>query len=274
MTETRIVKIVMVGSLALFAGLVTFDNLIDYETNYAFVRHVLSMDTTLPGNALMHRSIASPSLWRAAYALIIAGEGRDGTRLCRRGDLSAAPFAFADRMLQSCQRIDGRGRLRAQNFWISSVAGFSVGDYRRPCVRGNPELRPSPRDPRIKLGRVEEAIATPPMRKYRVRQGNLKPARMRPRPETGIVAVRKFRFACDSPLEGNGFELPVPVARLSTVMGDGPAVPRSERICCGTEGSNPSPSSSESGANLTLGDESVESTASRFRSLVRERRLA
>jgi hypothetical protein len=65
MTETRIVKIVMVGSLALFAGLVTFDNLIDYETNYAFVRHVLSMDTTLPGNALMHRSIASPSLWRA-----------------------------------------------------------------------------------------------------------------------------------------------------------------------------------------------------------------
>jgi predicted small integral membrane protein len=65
MTETRIVKIVMVGSLALFAGLVTFDNLIDYETNYAFVRHVLSMDTTPPGNALMHRSIASPSLWRA-----------------------------------------------------------------------------------------------------------------------------------------------------------------------------------------------------------------
>jgi hypothetical protein len=25
------------------------------------------------------------------------------------------------------------------------------------------------------------------------------------------------------------------VARLSTVMGDGPAVPRPERICCGTE---------------------------------------
>ena len=48
MTETRIVKIVMVGSLALLAGLVTFDNLIDYETNYAFVRHVLSMDTMPP----------------------------------------------------------------------------------------------------------------------------------------------------------------------------------------------------------------------------------
>jgi predicted small integral membrane protein len=75
MTKIRIVKIVMVGSLALFAGLVTFDNLSDYETNYAFVRHVLSMDTTPQGNALMYRSISSPSLWRAAYALIIAGEG-------------------------------------------------------------------------------------------------------------------------------------------------------------------------------------------------------
>ena len=35
MTETRIVKIVMVGSLALLAGLVTFDNLIDCETSSA-----------------------------------------------------------------------------------------------------------------------------------------------------------------------------------------------------------------------------------------------
>jgi predicted small integral membrane protein len=47
----------MLGSLALFAGLVTFDNLTDYQTNYAFVGHVLSMDATPPGNALMYRSI-------------------------------------------------------------------------------------------------------------------------------------------------------------------------------------------------------------------------
>jgi predicted small integral membrane protein len=43
MIETRIVKILMVGSLALFAGLVTFDNITDYTTNYAFVQHVLSV---------------------------------------------------------------------------------------------------------------------------------------------------------------------------------------------------------------------------------------
>src|SRR5580704_3583549 len=74
MIETRIVKIVMVGSLALFAGLVAYDNLTDYQTNYVFVRHVLSMDTTPPGNSLMYRSISSPSLWEGAYALIIACE--------------------------------------------------------------------------------------------------------------------------------------------------------------------------------------------------------
>jgi predicted small integral membrane protein len=34
MTETRIVKIVMLGSLALLAGLVTFDNLIDFENEF------------------------------------------------------------------------------------------------------------------------------------------------------------------------------------------------------------------------------------------------
>jgi predicted small integral membrane protein len=37
MIETRIIKVIMVASLALFALLVTFDNLIDYDTNYAFV---------------------------------------------------------------------------------------------------------------------------------------------------------------------------------------------------------------------------------------------
>ncbi len=78
MIESRIAKTVMVGCLAAFALLVAFDNLTDYDTNFAFVRHVLSMDTTFPGNALMYRSIASPALWHAGYLLIIAGEGVTG----------------------------------------------------------------------------------------------------------------------------------------------------------------------------------------------------
>jgi predicted small integral membrane protein len=81
MTVTRLCKIVMVLGLAAFALLVTFNNLTDYESNYAFVRHVLSMDTTFPDNAAMYRAITSPALWTAGYWLIIAGEGLTGLLL-------------------------------------------------------------------------------------------------------------------------------------------------------------------------------------------------
>jgi len=64
--EARIVKVIMVGCLAVFALLVTFDNVIDYDTNYTFVRHVLTMDTTFPGNALLYRRITSRLCGRRA----------------------------------------------------------------------------------------------------------------------------------------------------------------------------------------------------------------
>ena len=54
------------------------DNLTDYNTNYEYVRHVLSMDTTFPGNGLLHRRVISPGLCQAVYALIILGEGLPG----------------------------------------------------------------------------------------------------------------------------------------------------------------------------------------------------
>jgi predicted small integral membrane protein len=73
--EARIAKIVMVGSLSLFAFVVVFDNTVDCDVNFEFVRHVLSMDTTFPGNALLYRRITSPALWSGAYWLIIFDEG-------------------------------------------------------------------------------------------------------------------------------------------------------------------------------------------------------
>jgi predicted small integral membrane protein len=78
MLIARYAKIVMSLCLAAFCLLVAFDNLTDYGTNYLFVQHVMSMDTTFPGNALMYRSITSPVLWQIVYALIIAAEGITG----------------------------------------------------------------------------------------------------------------------------------------------------------------------------------------------------
>ena len=45
----RLVKIVLIFQIGLFALLVAYDNVVDYGTNYAFVRHVLTMDTTFSG---------------------------------------------------------------------------------------------------------------------------------------------------------------------------------------------------------------------------------
>jgi predicted small integral membrane protein len=81
MLIARYAKIVMSLSLAAFCLLVAFDNVTDYGTNYLAVQHVLSMDTTFPGNALMYRSITSPVLWQLIYALIIATEGIAGILL-------------------------------------------------------------------------------------------------------------------------------------------------------------------------------------------------
>ncbi|HEY8017137.1 MAG TPA: DUF2165 domain-containing protein [Dongiaceae bacterium] len=74
----RDIKTLMVAGLALYPLLVAFGNITDYGSNYVVVQHVLSMDTTFPGNKLMYRAITSPALQHLAYALIIAGEAACG----------------------------------------------------------------------------------------------------------------------------------------------------------------------------------------------------
>jgi predicted small integral membrane protein len=74
----RLAKIVMCLVLGLFCLLVAFDNVTDYATNYVFVQHVLSMDTTLPNNNLKYRAITSPLVWRVAYVAIIGAEALAG----------------------------------------------------------------------------------------------------------------------------------------------------------------------------------------------------
>ena len=72
--HVRLSKILLVLSVALFATLVVFNNLTDYGSNFEYVRHVLSMDTTFPDNQGMWRRIEATPLHHLAYALIIAVE--------------------------------------------------------------------------------------------------------------------------------------------------------------------------------------------------------
>lgn len=65
---------IFVGIVAANLALVAFGNMTDYGSNFAFVSHVLSMDTTFEGNALMYRAITDGWLHHAAYIFLIALE--------------------------------------------------------------------------------------------------------------------------------------------------------------------------------------------------------
>lgn len=113
MLIVRLAKIAMTAALAAFAFIVTYDNLVDYGANYEFVKHVLSMDTTFPGNKLMGRAVTDPRLWTLAYAAIIAAEGLVFLLLL----LAAIAMLFA-------LRAPAAGFQRAKG-WL--VAGAALG---------------------------------------------------------------------------------------------------------------------------------------------------
>jgi predicted small integral membrane protein len=70
----RIAKIATAFSIAAFFTLVTFGNLTDYGTNFAFVQHVMTMDTIFATSSITYRAITNPAVHHAAYALIIAAQ--------------------------------------------------------------------------------------------------------------------------------------------------------------------------------------------------------
>ena len=81
MTILRVCKSFVCLSLAIFALLVCLNNVMDYNSNYTFVQHTLSMDTVFPDNTLKYRAILDPFVWSLAYGLIIFAEFLTGVLL-------------------------------------------------------------------------------------------------------------------------------------------------------------------------------------------------
>jgi predicted small integral membrane protein len=113
MIAIRLAKIAMVAAIALFATVVAFGNITDYGTNWAFVQHVLSMDTIFERSTIRYRAITSPALQHATYAIIIATEATTAL-LCWIG-----AFALLRRL-----RADAAAFNRAKTF---AVAGLTLG---------------------------------------------------------------------------------------------------------------------------------------------------
>jgi Predicted small integral membrane protein (DUF2165) len=135
-----------------FCLLVTFDNITDYGTNYLFVQHVMSMDTTYPGNALMYRSITNPVLWRAAYAAIIVAEGITGIlylagaiRLFQARNAPAARFNRAKTYVIAASALPSSSGSSAS--WWLPVNGSPCGSRRRGMDRKPHSASMSPCSP-------------------------------------------------------------------------------------------------------------------------------
>jgi predicted small integral membrane protein len=72
--SSRVAKVALVFGVAIFYSLVVFNNFNDYNSNFQFIRHVMMMDSTFPGNQGMWRAINQPWLHTVLYISIIAWE--------------------------------------------------------------------------------------------------------------------------------------------------------------------------------------------------------
>ena len=102
---TRASKALLLFALGFYYSLVVFNNTNDYNSNLTFVRHVLLMDTTYPGNHGMWRAIHSPSVPLLFFVSIVIWEivtgvlcWWGGIRLVRNLRSSAATFNAAKRL--------------------------------------------------------------------------------------------------------------------------------------------------------------------------------
>ncbi len=113
MLVMRLAKVAVLAALAAFALMVAYNNVFDYDSNYQFVRHVLSMDTVFPDSVLRSRAIDNETIWHAAYALIIAAEALAGLLL------AVGAVVLLGR-LQAPGKVFNRAKLWA-------VAGLTLG---------------------------------------------------------------------------------------------------------------------------------------------------
>jgi predicted small integral membrane protein len=98
----RTAKMSLVFAVALYYSFVVLGNTTDYDSNYQFIRHVLMMDSTFPGNRGMWRAINSPAWHTVFYLSIITWEAITmvllwwaGIRLARSLHASAKVFRQA-----------------------------------------------------------------------------------------------------------------------------------------------------------------------------------
>ena len=95
----------LLAAIGFFFSLVVFNNVTDFDSNYQFVRHVLMMDSTFPGNHGLWRAIRVPAVHILFYVSIIVWELLNAilcwwaaAALYRARHASVADFQYAKRI--------------------------------------------------------------------------------------------------------------------------------------------------------------------------------
>ncbi|GAB3495989.1 DUF2165 domain-containing protein [Amycolatopsis cihanbeyliensis] len=115
----HMVVAVLSAITGLYMGMVVLNNLTDFGTNQAFVRHVLAMDTTFESPNLMWRAITDPTLADIAYFAIIVWEALTAVALL--GGFIAWVRALAGRTgTDTARRLSTLG-------WLMQVLLFGGG---------------------------------------------------------------------------------------------------------------------------------------------------
>jgi len=81
---TRLSKITLMSAVAFYLTLVVFNNIVDYGSNFQFVRNIMLMSSVFEENQGIWRAITSPVLHHICYWFIILWIGAAGL-LCWMG---------------------------------------------------------------------------------------------------------------------------------------------------------------------------------------------
>lgn len=121
----RLMKTLLVFGVAIFYSIVVLDNTTDYGSNYQFVRHVLMMDSTFPGNRGMWRALNSPVWQTTFYISIIAWESATMILCWWGGLMLARTLRKTAPLFDQAKRVAIVGLTLGLLMWL--VAFLSVG---------------------------------------------------------------------------------------------------------------------------------------------------
>jgi predicted small integral membrane protein len=126
MMTIRLSKALLLFALGFYYALVVFNNTNDYNSNLTFVRHVLLMDTTYPGNHGMWRAIHSPAIPLLFFVSVVCWESLTGVLLWVAGFRLIANLRTSPAKFNCAKRLGVVALTLSMSMWL--VAFLSVGN--------------------------------------------------------------------------------------------------------------------------------------------------